>query len=459
MNEISRIKTTLLFIAAIILINTSSAQLLDTDLIRLMDKAKEKNRAIKINDLNSEQARIDGKIALNTFLPKLTINGSYTRLNDDLTFDDDTQKLLLGTQKLLIKEAMGIPFNVALPEGVSTTEIEPLLGKDVLKTSLDLDWVLFSGFKVSNAVKASKHKGKSFFYANQIETNKLELKLIDTYDNLSLTIASEEVLNSTERYLNEEEKFINSAIKNGLATPIDRRKILLAKHKIEIKRAEIHNNRELLLALLHQITDEDNTVLKQLEPRLRPLGINPSMENLQRGEIKALGEAVIATEYQEKMERSHFIPKIALKGHYELLKDDLSLFDPDWYVGIGIKWNVFDGNIARNKAKKIQAERMKYEEQILETEELIKLSETKAKLALELANENIVMTQEEVVLASNVYDMVNKQYRNGLSTITELLDALNEVERAKFDLQQSYYKQRKAGFELLHAKGQLTSLL
>lgn len=52
--------------------------------------------------------------------------------------------------------------------------------------------------------------------------------------------------------------------------------------------------------------------------------------------------------------------------------------------------------------------------------------------------------------------MVNKQYQNNLSSITDVLDALTDVEKANFKLQESYFKERRAVADLLHAKGILT---
>ena len=40
-----------------------------------------------------------------------------------------------------------------------------LQDKNILKSSVDLDWVLFSGFEATNALKAGKHKEASLNYA------------------------------------------------------------------------------------------------------------------------------------------------------------------------------------------------------------------------------------------------------------------------------------------------------
>tara|TARA_R110002096_G_scaffold432976_3_gene650788 strand:+ start:44515 stop:45900 length:1386 start_codon:yes stop_codon:yes gene_type:complete len=438
---------------------TVRAQELDPQLLHLIEQAKIKSSVIKINNLTANQARLDRKIAKSTFIPNISLNGSYTRLNEDIEFDENLQTLLHGTEKLLIKEAIGIPFNTPLPASIPTTEIEPLLDKDVLKSSVDMEWVLFSGFKVSNAVKATSHKQKALNYANDIEGNNIIINLADTYDKLGLVLASEKVIQSSEVYLNEQEKFVNAAIKNGLATPIDKQRIILARHKLASKRIEIENNKELLFALLQKLTDEDLNHLRALSPNLNPLQVDLNLEDSKRSELLALDEAIKASKYLEKYEKNSYIPTIAAKGKYEILKDDLSLLDPQWYVGVGFKWSIFDGGAALQKAKKASVNTRKYEAQLHEAKDLIQLGETKALLEYQTEHKKVEMAIQEVELTKQVYNLVSKQYQNGLATIAEYLDSLNDLEASQFSLQQAYYNQRRAGINLLQAKGLLQNLV
>src|SRR5690554_7634335 len=92
-------------------------------------------------------------------------------------------------------------------------------------------------------------------------------------------------------------------------------------------------------------------------PQLQSIGIDKMMEGEKRNEIKALEEAEQAIVHKSKMQKSNFIPKVAVKGHYEFIEDNLSLLDPKWYVGVGVKWNIFDGTQSRIKAKKTELQR------------------------------------------------------------------------------------------------------
>src|SRR5690554_6165116 len=139
--QVNKFLKSLVLVPLIGLISFSGfSQELDPYLQELISKGLNKSQTVKINDINEEQAVLDQRLAKSTFIPKVTLNGSITRLNDDLTFDQETQDLLMSTQKLLIKEAVGVPFNVPLPEGIPLRDAPNLQDKNILKSSVEVDW-------------------------------------------------------------------------------------------------------------------------------------------------------------------------------------------------------------------------------------------------------------------------------------------------------------------------------
>lgn len=451
------LKTSSLFIA-LTWFSPAVAQQLDPALKDLINKGLDKNHAVNIHELGAEQAKVDQKLAKSVFLPNVTLNGSYTRLNDDITFDSNTQDLLIGTQKLLIKEAVGLPFNHPFPENIPLTEVPNLQDKNILKSSVDVDWVLFSGFQATNAIKASKHKEASMNYLGIAEQDKIALQIIETYDKLALVNASEHVLTTSRKYLTEQEHYVKKAVENGLATPIVRKKIELAQQQLASKELEFNHNRILLIEVLHQLTGESRENLALLNPQLESFSTSSLSIGDKRNEIKALEEAELASLFKSKMEKSNFIPKIAVKGRYEFLEDNLSLLEPKWFVGVGIKWNLFDGFQSKLKSQKSVIESQKYRAQIEEAKEMIALSVVKAQLNYESSLQNTRIVRSEIELASATYEMVDRQYKNNLASINDVLDALTDLEKANFKLQESYFNQRRATTDLLHAKGILTSI-
>ncbi len=449
-------KITGLLFASLLCSITVQAQLFDEAFSQLLDKAIEKSDTLQLNTLRIRQAKLDEQTIRFNYLPRLSTQAMYTRLNADLVFPQNTQTLLMGTQRLLIKEAAGIPFNTALPASVKLQPVPPIQEKNILKLSANTQWLLFSGFKVENGIKAIQHQQKALSFRNDQQKTKLLTELSALYDKLALLQAADAVINRSATVLNEQQRFVLTAIKNGLATPLDRKKIELAVQKLELKKAENESNRIVLVEKLQQLTGEDYTALQQLHPVLQPLLLVADSEQKERPEILSLNEAITATRFKEKAELGEYLPKLVAFGQYEFREKDLSLLDPKWYAGLRLQWNLFDGFTARNNARKVVLERKSYEVQKQAAAELLQLGRAKARQEWRMANQRVKMVQAREALAAETLDFVTKQYRNGLTTLTEFLTALADLEQAGGELQQAYYDQRRAGLQLLDANGTLS---
>ncbi len=433
----------------------SKGQLFNQETKELFLKAAEKNDTLQIYEIRKQQSNIEITNAKYSFLPRVSFNATYTRLNDDIVFPANLQQLLLGSQALLVKEKIGIPFNTALPSTVSLQPVSPIQQKDIIKTTVNGQMLLFSGFKVSNGIKALKHQQKSLDYLTDKQNTKLFLEISDVYDKTALLHASDVIISSSEKILDEQTRFVEGAIKNGLATPLERKRIELAKQKLILKEVENESAKRLLSYKMNQLTGIPSEDFMQLEPQLVQALIDTAVRMEVRPEIKALNEGISALRYKEKAELTDYIPKVALFGQYETRKKDLSLFDPKWYAGVRLQWNVFDGLTAKNNAKKIALERKSLEVQKKSAAELFELGYKKALEDYRVASQKIILKKTEADLARSTYEFVSKQYLNGLTTITELLNALTDVEKARFEMQQSIYEQRKAALQAAEINGTL----
>ena len=202
--------TTGLLFAALLICGASQAQLFDADFKRLLDQAVEKNDTLQLNTLRIRQVKLDEQSTRFNYLPRVSTNATYTRLNADLVFPQNTQTLLTGAQRLLIKEATGISFNTPLPASVKLQPVPPIQEKNILKLSTTTQWLLFSGFKVENGIKAFQHQQKALSFGNERQKTKLALELSALYDKLALLRAADSVISRSAKVLNEQHRFQGS---------------------------------------------------------------------------------------------------------------------------------------------------------------------------------------------------------------------------------------------------------
>lgn len=435
------------------------AQLFNQEVKQLYNQAVNKNDTLQLYRLQKEQTALDIQSARFSYLPKLGFTGTYTRLNDDIVFPDNLQSLLMGTQSLLIKEKLGIPFDGTLPPGIELQPVDPIQRKNILKGNVNAQWLLFSGFKVSNGVKAYQHQREAYNQLSAKQETKLWLDVSEVYDKMALVQGAEAIIQSSEKMLTEQTRFVNAAIQNGLATPLERKRIELAQQKLDIKKLENQTNIRLLQYKMHQLTGAAEAELQSLQPELLPVTYASEPTSYTRPEIKALDEGIAATHYMQKAALSDYVPKVAAFGQYELRDKDLSLLDPRWFAGVRLQWNIFDGLTASNNAKKAVLQRQQLEVQKKAAQDMIQLGQEKLREDYMLATQQLLLKKAGIKLTEDTYDFVDKQYRNGLASLTEVLDALTDIEKAKFEYQQAMYDQRQAGLKAAELNGTLLSNL
>lgn len=131
------------------------------------------------------------------------------------------------------------------------------------------------------------------------------------------------------------------------------------------------------------------------------------------------------------------------------------MLDPEWYVGVGIRWNIFDGFTARNSAKQIKADRHILE---LKKQEALDLSDLNLKrIAFDIQKniELINTTRSQVEISEDILKLSKKQFEQGLITLNEHLTAVNEYEKARLDHVQAIAQERASVVEYLSASGKL----
>ena len=115
-----------------------------------------------------------------------------------------------------------------------------------------------AGGKVPLALKAIKRQENLLRISNEKERIQLIAEIVNTYDQLSLVLASEKVLSSSAELLNEQSRFVENAIRNGLATPLERQKVELAQERLHAKQVEFISNKNILLEKIIAVNRSSN---------------------------------------------------------------------------------------------------------------------------------------------------------------------------------------------------------
>ena len=437
----------------------SQENISDTEL-ELIQLSLQKSYSLKNanNDLMIDS--IETRAIKQNFIPTLSMNGGYAYGSANINADIPTFQLPISGTEIFDGEsqfdAKGHFFNA----------------------NLTANALLFSGLQVNYGSKASKEKIKAKNFLLESEKAKIIKDVIDTFDKIELLERSRIVLVESEKRLSKEKIKVKAAIENGLATPFEREKISGAELNLASQKMQLEGNLRLLQLKLSLLTGRNIGQIEQYDFQLKPWLFKQNDQSYSnRPELEALRASIEAYEYKLKMNKNHFLPKIAafatlsyfnlfnsqIKTPYETpiseqpINLDLNYFEgfPAYLVGIGFEWEIFNGLKSNNEIQKTSIEKNMAENKKNDAEEKLKLFEEKVKIEFEVKNQQILLKEKETEVASNALRLAIASYREGLISVSERLEAETDYQEAVLEYYKMIVLQRQAALELLIASGSL----
>lgn len=397
--------------------------------------------ALRNNTIESDKVTRDKQKVYQTFLPQVSVNSSYTHLNDAISMTVP-------------------PINLTIP-GLPTLpaiKLDPIVlqKQDILKTDITAQMVLFTGLKVAYGAKALDHQKRAIGEMKQQLVSAAINETLQTYDRLAVINQSEKVLEESAKRLEREAQFARKALNQGLITPYDESKIEIARQELEAKRIELQTARNLTISKLAQLTGKPASIFTTLAPAMEKWVIDTvNTDYTSNPQIKALNEALTATSFKRRSTISGYLPIVYAFGKKELITEDLSALDPEWAVGVGLKWSIFDGLQTYRDQQKARLDEAMARNNLDAAEELLQLNMEKTRQDIDLTNQLITLAMRKRVTAAKGLQIAQKQYETGLGSITERLAAETDFQTAELELIQAIYRQRIAMAAFLDASGSL----
>jgi len=242
------------------------------------------------------------------------------------------------------------------------------------------------------------------------------------------------------------------------------------------KQVELDGNRELLYSKLKQITHLSEEELKELVYELQVLEIQEIPYSVDsRLELKALEHSSKAFEYNLKKEEGGKLPLAFAFGsanylnffdtriHFKDLpvlgdktvKNNHLRLAPNFFVGVGVKWDIFDGGNRRSKVNSAKLDLKINEQKTIETNEKLNLLLEKNRIDYFSSLKKIKVAEQQVKVAKNTVHLSNKRFEEGLSDITDFLAAENDLYKVKLNYYSQVLAQRSAAIDLYHTSGLL----
>lgn len=431
-----------------------------TSLNEAIYKAIEKSTSIKNKELDIEKLNVQEKSVWNKYIPTVEATGIYSYFDNKLSIDLPTTTIPV--------------VNIPAFEGKSTFDNYG----NIFHGSVMAKTVLFSGMQIPNGAKAIHQKAKGTEYLKESEKDGIIKEVINTFDQLVLLDKMEKLINDSEKRLETETKRVTKAIELGLAVPYDRDKIKLADLELDSKKIEIQGKRQLVYKKIQYLTGYSVAQIDNVSYDLTPYLIEPAKLNTEnKQEIKALNSFKLAYDFLLKKEKGTYLPTLGAFGGvtYSSLFDAnattpviLGLNTPlylglnemtlkqNWMIGAAMKWEIFSGFERIHKVHEAKINIEQVQNQIDDTKEKLELLLENNLVNYTVLNQKLEIAQQQEKIATNNLNLATKQYKEGLITVSERLEAENDLIKTSVNKINTLIEQRLSAIETVMATGELT---
>ncbi len=408
--------------------------------------ALKNNPLIKAAQAEERAARAGIDLARSNFLPRLDLSQSYIRTNSP------PQVFSFKLSQRDFHQSDFALDRLNRPSPITNLRTELVLTQPIFNRGREI-----TGYRLAKIRQAMARE------ALRQTRQKVLLQVEEAFLNWLLAIDAHQVMASAVETAEANLKTVKARYQAGTALKSD---LLQAEvHLASLKKEELAAKNRIQVALSALNVAMGLPPGRLWQPRRPQIYINPqglTLKQWTETALKQRPEAVFFTLLVEaarlrvKQAKMEFLPAINLQGIYEY--NSAGIGDPSgdaWMVIARADLNLFKGLGDVSALKKARAELLKTEARQRDINQQIRHQVREAYLNLETAHSQVEVTQKAVSQAEEGLRIVEKRYRQGLTIITELLDAQTALKRARLEHLQALYTWRLAWTRLRYTAGTL----
>lgn len=443
--------------------------------------ARLNNPAIKQSQYLLEEKTQLARAGKSLYLPKIGLTANYMVMSRDLTLDltpvrDAISPLYSALGNYGVFSGVPNPDPATnqvlpvLPDNLSTQAVRGQLqqGLTAIQTAewdrmiqrkqfgslaSTVQWPLYAGGKINSANKAARIEQTEADESLRQKDGELISELVERYFGLCLAQQAvsvrQDVVAGMQRHLNDAEKmqrdgFIANAevlqAKFYHAQAV--RELKKARHGVDVLNNALKNTLSLtsdsaiepVSALFYLDDIEPVTYFIELAAKKNPM--------LQIAESK---KQLAGINY--RVQQSEYLPVIAVQGMYDIADKDLSPYAPEWMIGVGMKWTLFDGAARYRKIKAAAAKESQVEQ--FQEKARADVSTMVVKLYNELNNyrEQLAALDTAQQFANEYLRIREKAFHEEMNNATDVVDARMALAQVRIERLQAMY-----GYDLTLAR-------
>lgn len=436
-------------IASLTLMGFSIMQAQNPHLEAYISQGLESNKGLKQKQLDYAVDLAALKEAKGLFLPDLSLNARYTVARGGRTIDFpvgdlmnpvySTLNMLTGSEAFPQIENQEFPFYRPTEQETKVSLVQPIFSTDIVQNyRIRKQYAEIARIDVDR-YKRELIKEITKAYYDYSKSNNL-LALADT----SLSLVHENLRVSQRLY--ENDKVTIDAVYRSESE----------LSKVEVQKAQAHNmvesSRAYFNFLLNRSLDTPVELLAE-SPVLPVISLEDAntlaLQN--RDELHQITEYMQLNQHVTSLHRGKNVPGVFGVVDYGFQGEQYSFNSEDDFMlaSLVMKWNLFQGTTNHRKVQQSKIEGEKLDELYLETQQQISLEVINNFYGVQAAFESVQSAGKQTRSAMRAYELINRKYREGQSSLLELIDARTSLTGAAANaiIARSEFFSRLADFE------------
>lgn len=332
-----------------------------------------------------------------------------------------------------------------------------------IRSQLNLTWPLYAGGRIDATQQQSKARLSEAEAEQQQLVNQLSARLLEHYFAVQMLT---EVVKVRQQTLQTLEAHVHRAKRfeaEGVINQLNRMQAEVAY--AEARRESVQARRQLTdsrAALANLLVTENSFCLTTPLPIPATLAYPADWfvsQALQHNPaLSRLGARKQQASQQLKIEQSKLKPEVFLAGSYDLNRSATPMTEPDWKVGLGVRWALTTDVERRKMVSSVQSRQYQLDALNTQAEADIKTGTEQAYRSMQQYQEQFNLLEQDITLARENARLQDTSFAAGLATSLDVTDARLKVSAAEVQMLQAAYGYISSVAALLEVSGQLSLL-
>lgn len=401
------------------------------------------NHTLKAGNIAIEKSEKLKQANLMLYLPKIDLDAGYAYLGNPVSFDPKSALEELNSSFPILGQLPSISNFL--------THLTPLelSNQHIITASVKIIYPLYTG----GAVYAANNLGK---LALEDAQEAFRLSKLSTFEQLANVyygvLLNQEILQTLQDVEQGHKLHLQNAKKlqqAGQIAKIETLSAQVAYDRAKNDTLKAQDSLEVAWLALRTLLSESKSNLKltsklDINNKARKLILKPLLDRTLQAYPALSMVDIKAKQAQEvtKLERSKFLPKIAVFGNYSYhdSKSILGKSLPSWFVGVGAKMPLFDNTGSYQKYQASKIAQLEIAERKTQAMQDISLLVKKTHKEAIQARELYFTLNSSIELAEENLSLQEKAFAQGMATSTQVVDARNLLSKAKIEQKSVAYK-------------------